>query len=161
MDLKKSGFEQEIYQYIDQIKDLLSPEIWQNILLDCSKNEILILWLLFRREEVNMTQIAEYIHVPLNTATGIITRMEKKELVLRNRSAEDKRIVTLQLGARGKSQMQAVIGELMYYGQQVLQEFDQEELELLMKFMETVKRVLSQKRKKEKSGKKIRKILIE
>lgn len=161
MELNGSGFEQEIYRYVDQIKELLSPEVWQNILLDCSKNEILILWLLFRQEEVNMTQIAEYIHVPLNTATGIIARMEKKDLVIRNRSTEDKRIVTIQMGTQGKSQMQAVAQEVMYYGQLVMREFDPEEMKLLMKCFETITKVLSQERKKEEEGKKIRKIVIE
>lgn len=161
MDLKENGFEQKLYESIEQIKELLSPEIWQNILLDCSKNELLILWLLFRQKEVNMTQIAEYIHVPLNTATGIIARMEKKKLVIRNRSAEDKRIVTIQMGVQGQKQMEAIAGELMYYGQQVMREFSPDELQLLIKFMDTIKRVLSQERKKEVTEKKIRKIVIE
>ncbi len=155
------SFEQQIYQYIDRIKDLLSPEIWQNILLDCSKNEILILWLLYRQEEVNMTQIADYIHVPLNTATGVIARMEKKELVIRNRSAEDKRIVTIRMGSLGMKQMKAISGEFLYYGQLVMQEFSTDEIQLLMKFFDTVTRVLSQERKRETEGKKLKKIMIE
>ncbi|MDO5574573.1 MAG: MarR family transcriptional regulator [bacterium] len=161
MEQISEGFEQQIYQYIDRIKDLLSPEIWQNILLDCSKNEILILWLLYRQEEVNMTQIADYIHVPLNTATGVIARMEKKELVIRNRSAEDKRIVTIRMGTLGKKQMKAIAGEFLYYGQLVMQEFNADEMQLLMKFFDTVTRVLSQERKREAEGKKIKKITIE
>jgi len=161
MELNTSGFEQEIYRYVDQIKELLSPEVWQNILLDCSKNELLVLWLVFRQEEVNMTQIADYIHVPLNTATGIITRMEKKQLVNRNRSVEDKRIVTIQMGEQGRSQMQAIVKEVMYYGQLVMREFSPEEMKLLLKFFETTTRVLSEERKKEETEKKVRKIMIE
>ena len=41
------------------------------------------------KTQVNMTEIAEYIHVPLNTATGIINRMEKNGLIERTRSQED------------------------------------------------------------------------
>ena len=73
--------EEGVYAYVEQIKELISSDLWGNLLLDCSKNEILVLWFLYRQQEVNMTQIAEYIHVPLNTATGIVARMEKKKLL--------------------------------------------------------------------------------
>ena len=64
MNISAENFQKEIYQYIDEVKELLSPDIWENILLNCTKNEMLILFLLYRSEEVNMTQVAEYIHVP-------------------------------------------------------------------------------------------------
>lgn len=136
MEITQEGFEQEIYQFIDKIKDLLSPQIWDNILLDCSKNEILILWLLYRRGTVNMSQIAEYIHVPLNTATGIVARMEKRELVIRERSAEDKRIVFIRSGTKGTEQMQAMIKEFMHYGTLLMANFSQEEIILLLKMID-------------------------
>lgn len=136
MEITQEGFEQEIYQFIDKIKDLLSPQIWDNILLDCSKNEILILWLLYRRGTVNMSQIAEYIHVPLNTATGIVARMEKRELVIRERSAEDKRIVFIRSGTKGTEQMQAMIREFMHYGTLLMANFSQEEIILLLKMID-------------------------
>jgi DNA-binding MarR family transcriptional regulator len=44
-----------------------------------------------------MTEIAEYIIAPLNTATGIISRLEKKLMVERIRSVEDRRIVLITL----------------------------------------------------------------
>ena len=72
--------EQGIFEYIDKFKLLVSPQTWENVLMDCSKNEVFVMLLLYRRDEANMTQIAEYIQVPLNTATGIVARMEKKEL---------------------------------------------------------------------------------
>ena len=44
-----------------------------------------------------MTEIAEYILAPLNTATGVISRLEKKLMVERIRSSEDRRIVLITL----------------------------------------------------------------
>lgn len=64
----------------------MAPEIWENILLDCSKNEVFVLLDLLRQGEVTMSELAGYLQVPLNTVTGIITRMEKKQLVERRRS---------------------------------------------------------------------------
>jgi len=154
-------FEQDIFKYVDRIKDLLSPEIWQNVLLDCSKNELFILWLLFRNKEVNMTQIAEYIHVPLNTATGIVGRMEKKNLICRERSQEDKRIVTIQMGERGGQQMQTVVSEFMYYGEKVVSAFSEEELNLIFRMMDKLTDIMKDERTKKNQNKKIKKISIE
>ena len=98
-------FEKEIIPYIDTLENLFTSEFWGNLLLDCTKNELFVLWLLYKKKEVNMTQVAEYIHVPLNTATGIIARMEKRKLVSRQRSDEDKRVVTITFGEDGQKQI--------------------------------------------------------
>ena len=89
MNIEGFDIQEDIYQkiigYIDEIKELLSSDIWENIFVNLSKNEILIFWLLYLKKQVNMTEIAEYIHVPLNTATGIVSRMEKDGLIERTR----------------------------------------------------------------------------
>lgn len=149
MNITEDTLKQEVYPFIDKIKDLLSPSIWGNILMDCSKNEILILWLLYRREIVNMTQIAEYIHVPLNTATGIVARMEKRQLVIRERSAEDKRIVVIHLGQQGKEQIQQILQEIIHYVMKIMEAFTQEERELLFRMMDKTIKVMTEQRMEE------------
>ncbi|MCJ7688894.1 MAG: MarR family transcriptional regulator [Clostridiaceae bacterium] len=67
------------------------------------KNEILALLLLYRKRKANMTEIAEYIIAPLNTATGVISRLEKKLMVERIRSVEDRRIVLITLTETARS----------------------------------------------------------
>ena len=161
MKMPEMQFEQEIFDFIDQVRELLSPGIWENILLDCSKNEILILWLLLRRTEVNMTQIADDIHVPLNTATGIVSRMEKRKLVSRERSAEDKRVVTIRMGAQGEAQMRAMIQEMMRYAARVMESFTEEEMSLLFRMMEKLLTILKEERTREAGKRGIKKINIE
>ncbi|MBO6206510.1 MAG: MarR family transcriptional regulator [Lachnospiraceae bacterium] len=148
-------------RYVDEVKELLSSEIWENIFLNCSKNEILIFWLLYLKKEVNMTEIAEYIHVPLNTATGMIGRLEKNGLVERTRSAEDKRVVLIRFSAKGSRQFQKLMGELLRYGGKIFSEMTEEEVQLFFKMIEKAKRVLKEERKKEEPQKKVRKIVIE
>ena len=94
-DTKQLEMEQVLFDYMDQIKYLMSADLWGSEVLNCSKNELFVLFLLYRKESVNMTQIAEYLNVPLNTATGIVSRMEKRALLSRTRSLEDKRVVTI------------------------------------------------------------------
>lgn len=155
------AFSQIIIDYIDEVKELLSSKIWENIFLNCSKNEVFVFWLLYQRGEVNMTEIADYIHVPLNTATGIISRMEKNGLIVRTRSAEDKRVVNIGFSEKGMAQFEALIGELVRYGMKVVNSFTKEEMELFYKMTSKLMEILRQENKKEKVPKKVRKILIE
>ena len=156
----EEGFKQ-FAAYIDEIKELLSSELWGNIFLNCSKNEVLIFWLLYQRNEVNMSEIAEYIHVPLNTATGIVGRMEKGGFIERTRSEEDKRIVLIRFSDKGMKQFRRLISELMTYVSKILCAFTPEELKLMEDMMARVKDVLKEEKKKEVTGKKIRRITIE
>ncbi len=165
MSLKEQGITEASFQYIanyvEEIKELISSDLWGNIFLDCSKNEILIFWLLYRKEEVNMTEIADYIHVPLNTATGIINRMEKNGLIIRKRSKEDKRVVLIRFSENGTTQFQALIEQMFSYGMKIMSAFSKEELDLFMRMTSKVKDVLRDEKRREESAPKVRKILIE
>jgi len=95
--MDQNKIESIIFNYIDEFKVLFFPEQWSDIFLDFSKNEILALLFLYRRNNVNMTEIAEYIMAPLNTTTGVVARLEKKHMVERIRSDQDRRIVLITL----------------------------------------------------------------
>ena len=150
-----------IESYIEEVKELITSDIWGNLILDCTKNEVLIFWLLYRKGKVNMTEIAEYIHVPLNTATGVVGRMEKSGFVIRSRSEEDKRVVLISFSEKGMTQFKKLFDGIMYYAMKVFGSLTQEEEELFRKMTGKVIEVLKQERKKEESVKKVRKITIE
>ncbi|MBC3796132.1 MarR family winged helix-turn-helix transcriptional regulator [Acetobacterium tundrae] len=161
----KGKFESIIFEYIDKIKFLLSPETWGNDLFNCSKNELFMMLLLYRRSDVNMTQIADYIGVPLNTATGIVARMEKRGLVSRERSVEDKRVVTIHMTDDGLGKIKRIISEMSRYGQLAMDSFTQEEIQLVFKLIDKVMDTLRRDRVKSINHKnpetKVRKITIE
>jgi len=96
------NIESIIFKYIDKVKFLLFPDQWSSVFLDYSKNEILAMLLIYRKNKVNMSEVAEYINAPLNTATGVITRLEKKMIVERTRDTEDKWIVMINLTQNGQ-----------------------------------------------------------
>ena len=99
-------------------------------------------------------------NVPLNTATGIVGRMEKRDLVLRVRSAEDKRVVTIRLSEKGTEQIQSIISEMVYYGRKVLENFSREEMELFFRMMDKLKVVMKEEKEKKTQRRKVRKIPI-
>lgn len=152
---------QNIVGYIDEVKELLSSDIWENIFRDLTKNEMLIFWLLYLKKQVNMSEIADYIHVPLNTATGIVSRMEKNGLIERTRSEEDKRVVHIVCAEKGKEQFQKLFLKMIHYGTRIFDSFTEEEIKLFFKMMDKVKTVLKEDKKEEESAKKVRKITIE
>lgn len=93
------GFNVEdiIFSYIEEFKFLLFPDQWSSAFLDYSKNEVLTLLFLYKKKSANMTEISEFIVSPLNTTTGVVSRLEKKKMVERIRSSEDRRIVQIEL----------------------------------------------------------------
>lgn len=153
-------FEKEIIPYIDTLENLFTSEFWGNLLLDCTKNELFVLWLLYKKKEVNMTQVAEYIHVPLNTATGIIARMEKRKLVSRQRSDEDKRVVTITFGEDGQKQIYDIIKQMTYYAGKVFAAFTPEEMQLLVRMADKLIEIMKEEKAKEQAKPQIRKIEI-
>ena len=163
-DTKQLEMEQVLFDYMDQIKYLMSADLWGSEVLNCSKNELFVLFLLYRKESVNMTQIAEYLNVPLNTATGIVSRMEKRALLSRTRSLEDKRVVTIGMTDGGKEQVQVVVKQLLHYMNLVFDSFTAEEVQLTFRLLDKVMNVIGREAMEPaKPVKKqaIRKIIIE
>ncbi|MBF4695574.1 MarR family winged helix-turn-helix transcriptional regulator [Fusibacter ferrireducens] len=162
MKIDFDNIENSFFEIFDQIKVLISQDIWENILLNCTKNEMLVLMLLYRGSDVNMTQIADYLSIPLNTATGIVTRMEKKDMIERVRSTEDKRVVTIVLTDAGKSQINAMMSAFMHYGQKFISTLSADELETAGAILDKVITVLQEESNKETQRKStVRKIVIE
>jgi DNA-binding MarR family transcriptional regulator len=86
----------------DTIKKVIFPEEWLKIDLSLSKHEIFALMIVDRRGEIIMSQIADYVNIPMSTATGIVDRLVKNGYLERNRSESDRRIVIIKLTTKAK-----------------------------------------------------------
>lgn len=154
-----------IFEFIDQCKLLFYPEQWNNTFLDYSKNEVFALFFVYRKGSANMTEIADYIGVPLNTATGIITRLEKRGVIKRERDVVDKRVVTIGISEQGKEFLAMQLKEMERYYEMFMGAVTEEEKVLLIrlvgKFLDIVTRDLADKEQLQEAKKTIRKIIIE
>ena len=160
--MDKETLEEYIFRYIDKVKILVSPETWQNLLLDCTKDEIFILLFLYRKGEVNMSMIADYIHVPLNTATGIVGRMEMKKLVERYHGKDDKRIVKVQVTGEGTRYIGNILKEIMRYVSVIMESLSPEEIQTLFQTVNKITDALAEAGQKEQDAEvKVKKIMIE
>ncbi len=162
---KAFDFESIIFDYIDKFRFLLSPDQWSAAFLDYSKNEILSLLFLYRNSESNMTEIAEYINAPLNTATGVISRLEKKSMVERKRNSEDRRIVNIILTETAEEFIAKEKNVIQYYFQEIYKELTEEEktavLSVISKILAVFKNEKNTKEFKDTTNKKVRRITIE
>ncbi len=162
MELDINHLEDTLLDYIDQVKVIIAQETWENILLNCTKNEMFVLMLLYRKSDVNMTQISEYLNAPLNTITGIVGRMEKKDMVRRQRSDADKRVVTIVLTEFGRKQIADIMAIFLNYGQAVIASLSAEELTVMQNVLGKIVKLLKDNPvNKPVAETKIRKIHIE
>lgn len=162
MEFDINNIEDSLFDLIDEFKVLLSEDTWENILMNCTKNELFVLMLLYRQSDVNMTQIADYLNTPLNTATGIVSRMEKKSMIERVRSSSDKRVVTIITTESGKEQINAIMKVFIGYVQDIIGSLSEDELTVMTSVIGKVVKVIKEQPIKEKQKKnKVRKIVIE
>lgn len=165
MDLENISLEKLFWDFFDQLKFLFFPEQWNRTFLDYSKNEAFTLLLVFRKGQVNMTEIADYLKVPLNTVTGVVGRLEKKNMVFRERHKEDKRVVTVSMTDSGKISVDEQIRELESCFKLIVSSLSAEEMEMAVNIITKVFDLLKQgsleKRPESDTVRKIRRIPIE
>ncbi|MDQ2087424.1 MarR family winged helix-turn-helix transcriptional regulator [Herbivorax sp. ANBcel31] len=154
-----------IFYFMDEFKFMFFPEKWSEGFFDYSKNEMLVLLFLYRYKKANMTQICEYINAPLNTGTGVINRLENKEMVERIRSSEDRRIVQITLTQKAWTHIKEEMKLWEFYLNKVYLSLTENEIATAFNIFLKVKAVLSEAKKTEGSGdkeeKKVKKITIE
>lgn len=154
----------ELYNTIfDALRKILYPEELIKMDLSLSKTEFMTLLQVERNGEIIMSQIADFINVPLSTATGVIERLVSKGFIERSRSESDRRIVVIRLTDDGKRLAEEIKGSLISYAGQVLNELTEEEKALLLKLVDKVVGIFSGRKTAEQDKKEIivKKIEIE
>ncbi len=149
---------------LNNLKKIFFPEDWLELDLNFSKVELLTLLLVDRRGEISMSRICEEINMPMSTATGIVDRMVKKELLQRERSESDRRLVLISLSKKGKEVINHWKEVISDYIRLVEGTLTDEEQQLLYKIFLKIIEILNQKRKlleTHESGPVIKKIDIE
>lgn len=162
----KDNFKLEamVYDYIDEIKDIFSKGQKSSALFDFSKNEILTLFFISRKKTVNVSEVADYINAPINTATGVINRLEKKNIVERRRDSDDKRVVKITLTIEGEELFEREKRTLLGYFMEVYKVLSDEEKRAAINIANKVISVFKSEIKvdsEEKSVKKVKRIIIE
>jgi DNA-binding MarR family transcriptional regulator len=159
------NLEELLFSCIDKFKFLLFPDQWSNVFLDYSKNEILVLLYLSKYKNVNMTELSEYINAPLNTVTGVICRLEKKKMIERIRSQQDRRIVQITLTNKAEEFIAEQKDKIQYYFEKICGVLTEEERKSIADIFSKITKVLIEGNNKTNGEtqvvKKVKKITIE
>ncbi len=99
----------QLIELIFKIARLMKGEMsFKNALLNLSALQIQTLILLHRNKEATMSEIAEYFHTELPSATILINKLFKQRLVWRYSDREDRRIVRVALTRGGKQGLKQI-----------------------------------------------------
>jgi DNA-binding MarR family transcriptional regulator len=90
--------------------------------------------------ELSLTELSEKIRAQNSTVTGIIDRMEREGLVLRERSTEDRRVVKIRLTPKGMDLARDVPVEPMVIFRSALEALSKDEMQELLKILLKVSR---------------------
>ena len=74
---------------------------------ECTREEIRALIVLSLRGETTMSDLAVALGVPMSTATHTVDKLVTKELVLRTRSEQDRRLVLVEMSEPGRKFQEA------------------------------------------------------
>ena len=86
-------------------------------------------------ESLSLSELSERIRAQNSTVTGIIDRMEREGLVMRERSTEDRRVVRIRLTPKGETIARDIPVEPMLVFREAVTSLTREEMRELMKIM--------------------------
>ena len=128
---------------LDNLRKIFYPEEWIGIDLSLSKSEIFTLLLVEQNGEIIMSHIADYVNVPMSTATGIVDRLVKGDYLKRERSESDRRVVVIRLSDKGKKLIEELKEIIFKYISRVNEALTDEERQVIFKLFTKVMNVLN------------------
>jgi MarR family transcriptional regulator, organic hydroperoxide resistance regulator len=88
--------------------------------------------------DLSLSELSEKIRAQNSTVTGIIDRMEREALVVRERSKEDRRVVFIRLTPKGRELAREIPVEPMEIFRSALESLSAQEMRDLMRIMTKV-----------------------
>ena len=100
-----------------------------------SPREVKAVLLLGVHGQMTMTDLAEALHSPLSTVTRIVDRLEDKRMVERARSEEDRRVVVVRAGEKGRILHEIICQSRMDMASRMLAPLTHGEREILLELI--------------------------
>lgn len=110
-----------IYAASRMMTKLYTPMLSQ---MDLTYPQYLVLLVLWKEDQRTVSEITRQIHLESNTLTPILKRMQTKDLIDRQRSAQDERSVVISLTKKGKELKE----QAQCIPQQIVEQFGSEQI---------------------------------
>lgn len=111
---------------------------------DLTGPQLTVVKLLEQIGDISLSELSDKIRAQNSTVTGIIDRMEREELVVRERSKEDRRVVFIRLTPKGQKLAREIPVEPMEVFRTALESLSAQEMRDLMRIMTKVSRKVKQ-----------------
>ncbi len=108
--------------------------------LELSMQELRVVEYLGDAGSCMMRELAEYLLVAVNTMTTTVDNLERKNLVRRQRSETDRRIVQVELTEAGKQVYNSAVEEKLRLCRSLLSALNEDEQEIYMVLMRKIAR---------------------
>jgi len=111
---------------------------------DLTGPQLTVVKLLEQFGDLSLSELSDRIRAQNSTVTGIIDRMERENLVTRERSKEDRRVVYIKLTAKGRELAREIPIEPMEIFKGALESLSAQEMRDLMRIMSKLARRVKQ-----------------
>lgn len=111
---------------------------------DLTGPQLTVVKMLEQIGDMSLSELSDKIRAQNSTVTGIIDRMEREELVKRERSKEDRRVVFIRLTAKGRELAREIPVEPMEIFRSALESLSAQEMRDLMRIMTKLARRVKQ-----------------
>lgn len=102
----------------------------------------MVLSLLKREKKVKITELSSKLNLPNSTVSGLVDRLEKLGMVVRERSEEDRRVVYVSISPCFKDVHQQLQGNLYHSIENMMNLGSPEDLQTILKGLHTLKALL-------------------
>lgn len=126
-DKERVAFMEKELRYISGIIKQKGREILNSYTI--TPPQFIALQWLFEHGDMTIGDLSNKMYLAFSTTTDLVDRMEKNELVVRIREEQDRRVVRIKLLKEGERIIEEVIQKRQDYLQNVLSEFNEEEVE--------------------------------
>lgn len=130
--MEKSKIAKEIIQEFMEYKKSLK-KLHKNVLIDLTKGEIGILnYLEYQKNDISSIELEKCLEISSAGISKTLNNLEKKELIMRKKSEEDKRKISISITIKGKELIQKHYENINKYIENLVEKLGKEDsLELI------------------------------
>jgi len=132
--------EERIHRFVDALSGMLlrMQEVdssCMELTKDISKRDFSLLIYLGQTGPKIMSEAADFLNIPMSTATSVADKLVDKNYVERFNSPEDRRIIKISLNKNGQAIYDLLQEKLFHFGTVILSNFAEKDQEQFIKYL--------------------------
>ncbi|HSZ86022.1 MAG TPA: MarR family transcriptional regulator [Puia sp.] len=109
---------------------------------DCGKlcgglneKELIVIIYIGQNENVKMSDISENIEAPMSTLTSIVDKLVERKYLIRDHSAEDRRVINVSLTSNGKTAYKTIHAKRKKMAEKILSQLNEKEQTIFIRHL--------------------------